>query len=187
MMTAAFFPNFKPEDKSVTLNAWHSVLADVDYKTAADGLLRFVKASGSAFAPSVSQILAYSRRGDMIESEAFDLVWRAVCNSTYNSEQEFAALPETIQRAVGSADQLKAWALSEGESLTTIRAQFARSYKQAIQRQQMGDLPPQLEKKDLPFLPDPEEEEQERERTKAARYYSEKIREHLREKRRAAR
>ena len=48
------------------------------------------------------------------------LVQRALRNSGYKSEEEFAKLPEACQRAVGTAANLKEWALMDSDQVATI-------------------------------------------------------------------
>lgn len=56
-------------------------------------------------------------------------------NSGYNSEEEFAKLPEACQRAVGTAANLKEWALMDSDQVATIeQSHFIRNYRTSVQR-----------------------------------------------------
>ena len=71
----------------------------------------------------------------MSELQAWALVQRALRNSGYNSEEEFAKLPEACQRAVGTAANLKEWALMDSDQVATIeQSHFIRNYRTSVQR-----------------------------------------------------
>ena len=71
----------------------------------------------------------------MSELQAWALVQRALRNSGYNSEEEFAKLPEACQRAVGTAANLKEWALMDSDQVATIeQSHFIRNYRASVQR-----------------------------------------------------
>lgn len=66
----------------------------------------------------------------MTEQEAWTLVSNALCNSTYNSQQEFDRLPPIVQRLVGSPKQLREWAMLDTSQVQTVVASnFMRSYR----------------------------------------------------------
>ena len=62
--------------------------------------------------------------------EAWALVAKAVCNSNYNSAEEFEKLPPVVQRLVGAPSQLREWAAMDSETFNSVVASnFQRSYK----------------------------------------------------------
>ena len=98
--------------------------------------------------PTVGQIIEKIKslsnpKGDMTEVEAWALVYKAICNSAYNSIEEFEKLPNVVKRAVGNADVLKSWSmLSLDEVNTVIQSNFMRSYKSSnTQQKQIDALP----------------------------------------------
>ena len=74
--------------------------------------------------------------------EAWGLVYRAICNSSYDSEKRFNELPETIQRLVGTPKQLREWATTENLNVSVIQSNFMRSYKVMAERKEMIDRLP---------------------------------------------
>lgn len=104
----------------------------------------------------------------MSELEAWSLVRKAVRNSGYHSVEEFEKLPEACQRAVGSAANLKEWALMDSERVETVeQSHFIRNYRTTVQRiseekklpesirlliASMRDNALELEKKEQPAL-----------------------------------
>ena len=90
------------------------------------------------------------------------MVYKAICNSAYNSVEEFNKLPVEIQRAVGSADMLKSWSQLDIEQVqTVIQSNVMRSYKVASKQKKEYDVLPEnvkkftlelMDKKDLKLL-----------------------------------
>ena len=139
------YPSFKmPTDQKdiamVTL-AWYDHLQQFDEKLVIMAFRAFVATSDSAFAPSVSEVLAQIRKmatgDDMNELEAWALVSKALRNGYYGAEVEFEKLPPLVQKAVGSASNLRNWATSDNSSIeTVIGSQFMRSYRTILHREQ---------------------------------------------------
>lgn len=134
----SFYPNWKPEDKALVVNAWFALLKDRDNKAMQTALKWFVETNKSGFPPSAGELLDRYRRltegEDLQTAEAWSLVRKAISNSGYWSASEFEKLPEPVQKAVGSPDTLKGWALSDESELGFAEAQFAKNYKATIER-----------------------------------------------------
>lgn len=135
----ATYPNFKPEDKTATVDAWHFMLSDYDYNMINIALKAYVTTSNTGFAPSVSQLIAMTHKADefnqMNEVEAWSLVSSALRNSSYHAEEEFNKLPPVIQKCVGSPSQLRMWAQSDEQSIESVVASnFQRSYRVECER-----------------------------------------------------
>ena len=76
------------------------------------------------------------------------MVYKAICNSAYNSVEEFNKLPIEIQRAIGSADMLKSWSQLDIEQVqTVIQSNVMRSYKVASKQKKEYDVLPENVKK----------------------------------------
>jgi hypothetical protein len=58
MIIQASYPNYKPPDKTVTVNMWHEMLQEYDEASAMTALKEFIKTDTSGFAPSIGQIIA---------------------------------------------------------------------------------------------------------------------------------
>lgn len=58
MVVQASYPNYKPPDKTITVNMWHEMLKEYDEASAMTALKEFIKTDTSGFAPSVGQIIA---------------------------------------------------------------------------------------------------------------------------------
>jgi len=100
--------------------------------------------STNKFAPTIADIreqvaeLNNQNEEELNETAAWSLVLKAIRRSTYYSEEEFAKLPATVQRAVASPKQLWEWATLEdvdGKTLTVIQSNFQRTFRVEQQRE----------------------------------------------------
>lgn len=76
---------------------------------------------------------------ELNETEAWNLVSRAIWNSIYHAEEEFSKLPEIVQKAVSSPGQLEEWAKSgnvDGTWWSVVQSNFQRTYRAEVQREQ---------------------------------------------------
>lgn len=170
-LISVYYPNYNPKDKSATLNAWAAMLPDVSYESMVEALKAFVRTSDSQFAPNIGQLLARLdsiQNGDIDDGEAWNLVYRAICNSAYNAEEEFAKLPEDIQETLHDPSQLREWAISDinGNALQVIHSNFLKAFTQVKQRRKdtrrlTPEIRAQIEAKGYKWegLPEPEETE----------------------------
>lgn len=144
---SALYPNFNPQDKSMTVDAWHWALNDYPVTAVKAALAIYVKTNNTGFAPSVSQLIGcmYMPRDNqkMTEGEAWALVKKAIQNSTYDSEAEFDMLPPAVQQAVGGAKMLREWAMTDSDEVNTvIMSNFQRSYRIAADRERFTEKVP---------------------------------------------
>lgn len=132
----AAYQNFKVDNATDTLDAWHFLLADYDYNSIAIALKTFIATSGSAFAPSIAELIALTHKADEMsylgEQEAWDMVHKALRNGAYGSRQEFEKLPPVLQKAVGSPEQLRRWAIDPEFNASVESSNFKRQYRKLI-------------------------------------------------------
>ena len=137
-----YFPrdNVLPTENAMRL--WYSELKDIPYQLAHTALRKYV--STNKFAPTIADIreqvaeLNDQNEEELNETAAWYLVLKAIRRSTYYSEEEFAKLPATVQRAVASPKQLREWAMLEdvdGKTLTVIQSNFQRTFRAEQQRE----------------------------------------------------
>lgn len=113
---------------------WHDFFKDHPKELVYAAAKAFIANDTKGFMPSIGQINAciqqLTSQDDMTEGEAWGYVSKALRNSTYNSAEEFAKLPERIQRLVGSHNQLKEWALMEADVVQSVVASnFQRTFR----------------------------------------------------------
>lgn len=128
------YPNWNPENLSDTIDIWATVLADESFEAIKFGLLNYIKSDTKGFAPSIGQIrnsanVVLSHDYDDTE-EMIALVRKAVKNGSYGSQMEYDALPPMLQRAVGSPENIKAWALIDSQEFENVQlSHIRRSYR----------------------------------------------------------
>ena len=134
------YPNYKPNNISETVDVWHMMLSDYDYNLVAMALKAYILSDTSGFAPSIGQLVAkiqtLTKPQELSEMEAWSLVKKAISNSAYDYVEEFHKLPPIIQKCIGSAYQLKCWALDEDFNEQVASSNFARSYRTMVARQE---------------------------------------------------
>ena len=143
MVIQAAYPNYKPTDKTVTVNIWTEMLSDIPYEKVSTAVKAYIQTDTSGFAPSVGDVRErvcdiFAKEDDLNETAAWSLVLKAIRRSTYYSEEEFAKLPATVQRSVASPKQLREWAMLEdvdGKTLTVIQSNFQRTFRAEQQRE----------------------------------------------------
>ena len=133
-------PSFLPDQYA--FDTWYGLLKDLDYKTLSFGLKKYMQTEWKE--PTIAALRQCAgsltpQPTELNETAAWNLVSRAIRNSTYNSEQEFAKLPELIQKAVSSPWQLQEWATSEnidGKWMSVVQSNFQRTYRAEVQKEQ---------------------------------------------------
>lgn len=152
MSIQAAYPSFKVPDKTVTVNTWYSLLRDYEYSQVSAALKKYIQTNKSSFAPSIGQIIdeisdIYSENEEN-EMEAWILVQKAIRNSTYHADEEFAKLPEIVQKAVSHPRQLQEWAIMEnidGRAWNVMQSNFMRTYRAEVEKEKnMRKLSPDL-------------------------------------------
>ena len=139
MMIESIYPTFKVENVDETVEAWHWALSDYPAEAILISLQMYIRNNGTAFAPSVSQLIngIYKPQENQIpsEGEAWSLVKKAIQDGNYHAEERFNELPELVQKAVGSANMIRQWAQTDSEEVNTvIMSNFQRSYRIIVER-----------------------------------------------------
>ena len=152
------YPNYKPNNISDTVDVWQMMLSDYDYNLVAMALKAYILSDTSGFAPSIGQLVAkiqtLTKPQELSEMEAWSLVRKAIGNGNYGSVEEFEKLPPTVQKAVGSADMIKRWAMSDSNEVSTvIQSNFLRSYRTAVKRDEEYAKMPEDVKKLISSIP----------------------------------
>lgn len=144
------YPNYKPNNISETVDVWCMMLDEYTYEQVAMGLKSYILSDKSGFAPAIGQIVdkikVVSEPQQLNELEAWGLVDKAIRNSTYHAEEEFAKLPPIVQKAVGSPSQLFNWARSDIETLESVtQSNFLRTYRAVAKREdEVSRMPSQI-------------------------------------------
>lgn len=134
------YPNFKPIDTELMATTWADMLNEYSYVQVSVALKCYITTDTSGFAPSIGQLIdklkTVEQPQELNELQAWGLVRKAINNSGYHSEEEFAKLPPLVQKAVGTPGQLKQWGLSDIESIETVaQSNFMRTYRAVAKRE----------------------------------------------------
>ena len=134
------YPNFKPIDTELMATIWADMLNEYSYEQVSVALKCYITTDTSGFAPSIGQLIdklkTVEQPQELNELQAWGLVRKAINNSGYHSEEEFAKLPPLVQKAVGTPGQLKQWGLSDIESIETVaQSNFMRTYRAVTKRE----------------------------------------------------
>ena len=158
----ANYENWHPSDMGVTLNLWTESFKDDPAEEVRAAIWAIIQTSTSDFAPKVGQVrekMMSLKSNEPTDAEAWVKVYNALCNSNYHAESAFRALPPDVQRAVGGADQLRAWAVMDEQALSVAESNFKRTYRAVTERRkQLEALPasmrPQIETEPLKQIAD---------------------------------
>lgn len=146
-MIQAAYPNFNPPNKTAAVNAWKLALEDYEEKQVHLAFKLYMQTNTSGFAPVPGQIIdkihTMTQPQELNEMEAWSLVYKAICNSTYNSVSEFEKLPPLVQKAVGLPESLREWAMTENLNLEVVMSNFQRAYKAELKRHEELQKMPQ--------------------------------------------
>ena len=84
---------------------------------------------------------------DLSEMEAWAKISAACRNGIYGAQEEFDKLSPTLQRIVGSPQQLSEWALLDADSLQSVVASnIQRSFRTVQQRErEQAKLPQEVQ------------------------------------------
>lgn len=128
-------PSFIPDADA--FDVWYGLLSDLPYDIAKTAVQAYMMQNKSV--PTIADIreIALNMQSDNVENdtEAWDIVYKAICNSTYNSAAEFEKLPPMIQKAVGSSNQLRSWAIDEDFNAGVESSNFKKVYRQVQEKE----------------------------------------------------
>lgn len=146
MTVEAIYPNYKIRDLQITLDAWCEILADQDAQFIFAALKNYSRTDTTGFAPSVGQLVqgAYELRTSKVKqltpSEAWNMVYKALCRATYYAEDDFAKFPEEVKKAVGSPSQLRAWGQDSSFNEGVASSNFRKAYSSVCERKKNDAL-----------------------------------------------
>ena len=134
------YPNCKPDNVEVMLNAWNTLLADYDYEGMSMALQSFISTDKKGFPPAIGQLIAkyneLKNPAQLNTMEAWALVSKALRNGYYNSKGEFDKLPPLVKKAVGSPENLFHWSMTDEESVeSVIASNFKKVYEAECERE----------------------------------------------------
>lgn len=134
------YSNYKPTDVDYAATVWADMLSEYTYEQVSMGLKMYIKTDTSGFAPTPGQIIdkihSFTQPEHLNEMEAWALVAKALRNGGYRSLEEYEKLPPAVQKAVGTHEQLRNWALDENFNEEIAKSNFLRTYRTEVKREQ---------------------------------------------------
>lgn len=138
-------PKFLPD--TYAIGVWYGFLKDMSNAQCQAAVSRYV--ATHRFAPTIADIreaAVDNRQTDngISVMEAWSLVRTALRNSGYGSQEEFARLPKTAQKAVGSPENLREMSQLDVDQVETVeQSHFIRAYNAALmQERDDAKIPP---------------------------------------------
>ena len=130
-------PTFLPDQDA--FNVWYALLKDLPYELASMAVQKHMLTE--KFPPTIADLRAKANEvverpaEEMSELEAWALVRKAIGNSNYHAEEEFARLPKVCRIAVGSPANLREWAMTDSDQVASVeQSHFIRNYRTAAKR-----------------------------------------------------
>ena len=127
-----FYSKQTKADLQQTVSVWEMMFAADDYKIVNAAVMAVINSDTNGFPPNIGTIKEQIRRFSQPETDTAMDAWIQVRKaiSFYNSKQNFDALPELARKIVGSANQLREWAIMEAEDVNTVvQSNFLKAYR----------------------------------------------------------
>lgn len=152
MTIQAAYPNYKPPDKTITVNFWHRMLENYTYQQVEAAVDAYIRTDKSGFAPSVGTVIdkmqmIFGLSDEINEMTAWNIVWKAVRSSGdyERAQKNFEKLPPTIQKTIGNPGQLMEWALTQDINVAVVSSNFMRTFRtEAAREKELRKLSPEL-------------------------------------------
>lgn len=143
----SYYAKSSDRQRMEAVNLWAELFSDDDPRLVG-AAVKTIIVGGGAFPPSIGEIKNkmhdLTAPEEISETEAWAMVSRACANGIYGYEAEFAKLPPTVQAAVGRPEQLREWAMMDGETVQSVVASnFMRGYKTAMRREKETAMIPE--------------------------------------------
>lgn len=141
-----FYRNISKQEAQATVSLWEKMFGDYDYQIVDTAVTVLILNDKKGFPPGIGQVMEkicfITKPKEMTENEAWAIVYKAICNSAYDSVKEFQKLPPEIQSVVHDPEQLRAWAIDPQFNFGVESSNFKRSFRvRAAQLREFNALP----------------------------------------------
>jgi len=145
-----FYINQTEKDMTMALNLWSTMFESEPAYLVTEAIKALL--TTLVFPPTIadvkSKILLLTRPPDLTESEAWNLVYKAIQSSSHYSVKRFDSLSPILQRLVGSPAQLREWAsMEDPKSMEVASSNFKRSYTARVKQEREYQILPESNKK----------------------------------------
>lgn len=123
----------------LTMEVWFNALKEFDVKDVKKATFEYIRTGKYKPKPAdIIDLIINSKVPGMTEEisaqEAWSMVYKAMCNSTYNAESEFNKLPELVQKAVGTPSNLRNYAMDDNFNMGVAQSNFFKAYNTLLER-----------------------------------------------------
>lgn len=137
-----FYKDLSVKEANDMIDAWSTMFSDDNTQIVIEAVKALI--TTLKYPPTIAdikeKIRLITQPAQMSEIEAWNIVRKAI--SYYDAKEKFDALPEMLQKLVGSPSQLREWAQMDNTSITVVASNFMRSYKaRAAHEHELAALP----------------------------------------------
>lgn len=138
----SLYPNaYKGKNESDMANiifAWGTVLSDYPYGVVEKAVKQHALTSDSSYPPAVTDLTKIIRewtkdpKDEITAQEAWSSLVRVMQSGDFHYEPQktFDKLPELLRKSVGSAAELKRWALMDLSELEFVKNNYIKSFNE---------------------------------------------------------
>ena len=135
-----FYQGLSLEEANSIVNLWAEMFADDPAEIVATAVKAMIASRNSNFPPNIGEVKEQIRKittpDSMTEQEAWSKIYKAIVNTGYDSKAEFDKLPKSLQRLVGSPQQLFEWSMMDVTTVQSVEASNVMRSFRAIQAQE---------------------------------------------------
>ena len=132
-----FYANMTRNEAEETINFWQDMFAGDDAVLVTMAVKQLI--ATSEYPPSIASVknamYKMTTQNEISESELWSCIQKAVRNSAYYSNEEFEKLPDICKTYVGTAAQLKEWAISPDYNSGVQQSLFLKQVQILKQRE----------------------------------------------------
>lgn len=146
------FARYHFMENAFDFDTWYLSLHDIPDEMLAEAVFEYIMTQSNP--PTIADIRKLaakraSKDGEEIPLVSWNRVYKAICNSNYHAEEEFAKLTTLEKKAIGDASVLKDWAKMDVKSISVLQSQYINAYKAAQVQQSNSSALPQNVKEAL--------------------------------------
>ena len=140
-----FYRNQTMKQTNETINLWADLFADRDYTLVIAAVRALIATRTETFPPtfgSVNEMIQRITTPELSPLEAWGYVSFALRNGIYGAEEEWAKLPECVQKAI-TPEQIREWASDDNFNENVASSNFMKSYAQSRKSERELDMMPE--------------------------------------------
>ena len=143
----AYYRKIDPQEAKAAIALWAEMFAGDDVRDVAVAVKSLIATRVEGYPPTIGAVkeaMYKTHDHGLSETDAWNLVTKALKNGTYGAKKEFDKLPPECQRVVGSPEQLKIWAQMPPETVeSVVGSHFRRIYRERAQSEKEYSMLPE--------------------------------------------